>query len=169
MSELKTHKTFEHTLSFDVSQNLKGLRQSTRNNSDNTSLMIEDLTDHTSLNKSVTLEEIPIIICDWLPCNFTSKERATLIKHIDEHIGPNIVLNDGLNDVDHHMIVDDIVNSMVDDVQQKVSKGMGNEKSKTEDISSTNLGIAEKSVLPNKVIDEEISVVASVASNKDVR
>ena len=102
MSELKTHKTFEHTLSFDVSQNLKGLRQSTRNNSDNTSLMIEDLTAHTSLNKSVTLEEIPIIKCDWLPCTFTSKERATLIKHIDEHIRPKIVPNDGLNDLDHH-------------------------------------------------------------------
>ena len=46
------------------------------------------------------------------------------------------------------MMVDDIVNSMVEDVQQKVSKGMGNEKYKTEDISSTNLGIDEKSVLP---------------------
>ena len=43
---------------------------------------------------SITLDEVsqknkdgPPFTCDWDPCNYKSKERPMLMKHIDEHLG----------------------------------------------------------------------------------
>ena len=107
-SSLNNHKTYEHSLSFSSSQKAVEPRNSTRNNSFTSSLMIEDLTTYSSNEfdkDSVTLEESsnkneaeaedPSINCDWQPCNYKSKQRRMLIKHIDEHIGPKSVHNDG--------------------------------------------------------------------------
>ena len=48
---------------------------------------------------------------------------------------------------------------MVEDVQQKVSKAMGNEKYKTEDISSTNLGIDEMVLILRNILMRKDAMV----------
>ena len=92
-SELNNHKFVEHALSFNSTKKSPLPRQSTRNSSLTSCIMLENMTIPNS-DVSITLDEVsqknkvgPPFTCDWDPCNYKSKERPMLMKHIDEHLG----------------------------------------------------------------------------------
>ena len=99
-SSLNNHKTYEYVLSFSSFRKSLEPRNSTRNNSFTSSLMIEELTNTYSSNyldkDSVTLEEYsnnkdeaPSINCDWQRCDYKSKKKYLLINIILVVVGRN--------------------------------------------------------------------------------
>ena len=73
--------------------------------------MIDDVSISSSMD-SITLGEISekkkeeaSIICDWDPCGYKSKDRESLINHIDDHIGKkdNVEKNK-----DEAIVIDDL-------------------------------------------------------------
>ena len=97
LSSLNKHKNLVHVVNLSISSTLSLFKQSTRNNTaTDENMMLEDVSiENISNNDAITLEEesvkekefTPDIKCDWLPCNFKSKDKNILMKHIDIHIG----------------------------------------------------------------------------------
>ena len=76
------------------------------------------------------------INCDWSPCSFRSKQRSLLIKHIDDHIGPNAVKDDGQQTKrpSHSEDIIEIIDEIVYVVQKEAVENEALEPKKTDDI-----------------------------------